>query len=483
MKEAAAQLIDGEWIEGNEDDVIESVNPANVEEVVGQIPAASREQAQQAIEAAVDASEEWRARTPDDRDALLYDVADLIEDRLDELAETMTQEEGKAISSSRAEVSRTAEMFRYFAGDARRATGDTVPSNNPDMFTYTVREPLGVVSLITPWNFPIGTPGWKIAPALAAGNAVVFKPSSVTPVTGKRLTELLVEAGIPDGVVNFVVGAGSTVGAELTENEGVAGISFTGSTNVGRTIGETAGRRGIPFQTEMGGNNPLVVLQDADLDAAVDATITGAFGGTGQACTATSRAIVHEDHLEEFTDALIERSEALEIGPGIDDPDMGPVAYEEQFETNLDYVDVGQREGAELLTGGEALDDRGNGYFMTPTIFGNVESEMRIAQEEVFGPFLSVLSFSEFDEAVELANDVDYGLSASIFTGNMTLARQFVREVEAGVVKVNGTTSGSDIQMPFGGMKASSSETYKELGQRIYQFYTHEKAVYQTDPS
>lgn len=483
MSERAAQFIDGEWVEGDEDDVIESVNPAATDEVIGEIPAASREQARRAIEAAAHASEEWATRTPDDRDALLYDVADLIEEQRDELAETMTREEGKPISSSLAEVSRTAEMFRYFAGDARRATGDTVPSNDPNTFTYTLREPLGVVSLITPWNFPVGTPGWKLAPALAAGNAVVFKPSSVTPMTGKHLTKLLVDAGVPDGVVNFLVGSGSTVGAEMTENDLVDGISFTGSTNVGRMIGETAGRRGIPFQTEMGGNNPLVVLPDADLEAAVDATVRGAFGGTGQACTATSRALVHEDLHEEFTDWLIERTEALKIGPGMDDPDMGPVAHGNQLETNLEYVDVGEREGAELLTGGKRVDDRENGYFMAPTVFGNVESEMRIAQEEVFGPFLAVMSFSEFDQAVELANDVEYGLSASVFTQDMARSRQFVQAVEAGVVKVNGTTSGSDIQMPFGGMKASSSETYKELGQHIYQFYTHEKAVYQTTPS
>lgn len=482
MAETDTQFIDGEWTEGGSEEMIKSVNPANTNDTVAETPAATQEQARQAIEAATRANEEWAATTPDKRDTLLYDVADLIEENRDELAEMMTREEGKSISSSRAEVSRTAEIFRYFAGDSRRATGDTVPSNDPDTFTYTVREPLGVVSLITPWNFPIGTPGWKLAPALATGNSVVFKPSSVTPITGKRLVELLDEAGIPDGVVNLLVGSGSTVGSEITENVGVDGVSFTGSTDVGRTIGETAGRRGIPAQTEMGGKNPLLVLPDASLEDAVEASIMGAFGGTGQACTATSRLLVHEDIQKEFTSRLLDRTQEFTVGSGIDDPDMGPAAYEGQLETNLEYVNVAQQEGAELAYGGDRIEDLGNGYFMEPTVFENVESDMRIAQEEVFGPIIALISVADFDEAIQIANDVEYGLSASIFTGDMTLARQFVNEIEAGVVKINGTTSGSDIQMPFGGMKASSSESHKELGQRIYEFYTHEKAVYQTNP-
>jgi aldehyde dehydrogenase (NAD+) len=482
MTDTNYQYIDGEWIEGDSGDEITVRDPADPDDPLVSFPGASREQATDAVTAATAAGESWAETTPAERDAVLFEVADLIEENVDELAETLTREEGKPISSSRGEVSRTAEMFRYFAGDARRATGRTVPSNDPETFTYTFREPLGVVSLITPWNFPIGTPGWKIAPALAAGNVVVFKPSSEAPMIAKRLVELLEEAGLPDGVMNLVVGSGSTVGDELTTNEGVDGVSFTGSTKIGTHIAETVASRGIPIQTEMGGKNPLVVLPDADVEAAVDAAVAGAFGGTGQACTATSRLIVHEDVADEVTEAVVERAESFTVGPGMEDPDMGPAVSENQDESNFQYVDVAHEEGATLLTGGDRPPEYDTGYFIEPTVFADVDPEMRIAQEEVFGPVLAVLRVSDFDEAVAVANGVDYGLSASVFTGDMARAREFTRRVEAGVVKVNGTTSGSDIQMPFGGMKASSSETHKELGQRAYEFYTHEKAVYRTDP-
>lgn len=476
------QYIDGEWLEGESDQELTVEDPADPSEPLVSFPAANRQQVTDAIVAATEASERWRETTPDERDRVLYEVADLIEANRDELAETLTREEGKPISSSQGEVSRTAEMFRYFAGNARRTTGETVPSNDSATFTYTVREPLGVVALITPWNFPIGTPGWKLAPAIAGGNTVVFKPSSETPMIAKQLVELLSEAGLPNGVVNLIVGPGSTVGDELTTNEQIDGVSFTGSTEIGQHIAETAASRGIPVQAEMGGKNPLVVLPDADLDAAADAAIAGAFGGTGQACTATSRLIVHEDIAEQLTETVVKRAESLSIGPGIDDPDMGPAVSADQNETNLKYIDIAQEEGATLVTGGEQPDEYDSGHFIEPTVFTDVDPEMRLAQEEVFGPVLAVIEVSDFEEAVEIANNVKYGLSASIFTSNMKYARKFIKDIEAGVVKVNDTTTGSDIQMPFGGMKSSSTETYKELGQNAYEFYTHEKAVYRSDP-
>ncbi len=481
MPTESLQFIDGEWQSG-EGEEIESRNPASPDEIVGSGRKATLEQAQQAIDAAERASEEWESTTPDERDSVLYDIADLIERDQEEIAETLTREEGKPISSARGEVGRTAEIFRYFAGEARRATGDTVQSGDPETFTYTVREPLGVVSLITPWNFPAATPGWKIAPALAAGNAVVFKPSSVTPLTGRHLVELFEEAGLPDGVVNFLVGPGSTVGDEITTNEAVDGISFTGSNGVGEHIAGVAADRGIPVQTEMGGKNPQIVLPDADLDAAADAAVAGAYGGTGQACTATSRLIVHEEVAEELQSKVVNRAQELSIGPGLDDPDIGPASHEDQHETNFEYVDVGQDEGAELLCGGSEPGEDLDGYYIEPTVFGDVDPDMRIAQEEIFGPVLGIITVGDYEEAVEVANGVDFGLSASVFTTDMQRARQFVHDSESGVVKINGTTTGSDIQMPFGGMKASSSETHKELGQRAYTFYTHEKAVYRTDP-
>lgn len=482
MTNTAYQYIDGDWIEGKSDETIAVRNPAAPDEPIVSLPGADRTQAKDAVEAAEAASSRWEASVPADREAVLYDVADRIEANLDSLAETLTREEGKPISSSRGEVSRAAEIFRFFANSARTATGDTIPSNDPDTFTYTIREPLGVVTLITPWNFPIATPSWKLATALATGNTVVLKPSSETPMIAKRLVELLEDASVPDGVVNLVVGSGSTVGDHLTTHEAVDGVSFTGSTDTGRYIHETVASRGIPVQTEMGGKNPLVVLPDADLDAAADAAISGSCGGTGQACTATSRLIVHEDVTSELTEAVLERANALSIGPGMNDPDIGPAVSEAENETNLEYIGIAKEEGATLLAGGGRPEDLESGYFIEPTVFGNVEPGMRIAQEEVFGPVLGILEVADFDEAVEVANDVTYGLSASIFTGDMTSSRKFTQQVEAGVIKVNGTTTGSQIQMPFGGMKASSSETQKEMGQQAHEFYTHEKAVYRTDP-
>ena len=482
MNDTAYQYIDGEWTKGEGSDELTVGNPAHPDETVVSFPAATAAQANRALTAANAASETWGGATPDEREAVLYDAADRVEANREELAETLTREEGKPISSSLGEVDRAAEILRFFASYARTATGDTVPSSDPETFTYTVREPLGVVSLITPWNFPIATPTWKVAAALATGNAVVLKPSSETPTIAKRLVELLDAAGLPDGTLNLVVGPGSTVGDVLTTDERVDGISFTGSTGTGRHIATAAAERGIPVQTEMGGKNPLVVLPDADVDDAADAAVAGAFGLTGQACTATSRLIVHEAVADQVTEAVVDRAEALSVGPGLQDPDMGPAVSADQDETNFEYVSVAREEGATLLTGGGRPAEPESGYFIEPTVFTDVESSMRIAQEEVFGPVLSIIEVADFDEAVRVANDVDFGLSASVFTADMARWRAFVDRIEAGVVKVNGTTSGSQIQMPFGGMKASSSETAKELGQRAYEFYTHEKAVYRTDP-
>jgi len=457
-------------------------DPAAPDDPIVSFTGASRKQADAAVAAAEAASETWGATTPDERDAVMYAVADRIDDHHEELAATLTREEGKPISSSRAEVGRAAELFRFFASFARTAAGDTLPSSDPETFTYTLREPLGVVALVTPWNFPIATPTWKLAAAVATGNTVVFKPSSETPMIARALVEHLEAAGLPEGVVNLVVGSGSTVGDAILTDERVDGVSFTGSTDVGQHIAGTVAERGIPIQTEMGGKNPQVVLPDADVEKAADAAAAGAFGLTGQACTATSRLIVHEDVATAVTDAVVERAEDVETGPGAEDPDMGPAVSAEQDETNFRYIEVAESEGATLLTGGGRPDGAESGYFVEPTVFTDVEPGMRIAQEEVFGPVLSILVVSDFEEALDVANDVEYGLSASVFTGDMASARRFTEEIEAGVVKINGTTTGSQIQMPFGGMKASSSETQKELGHRAYEFYTHKKAVYRTDP-
>jgi len=482
MTDATYQYIDGDWTAGESDDRLAIRDPADPADPIVSVPGASEAQAERALAAADRASDVWEAEPPGDREALLHEVAGRIDARADELAETLTREEGKPISSSRIEVSRAAEIFRFFAADARSTTGRTIPSDDPETLTYTVREPLGVVTLITPWNFPIATPSWKLAAALASGNAVVLKPSSETPTIARRLVEFLAESGVPDGAVNLVVGAGSTVGDALTTDPRVDGVSFTGSTATGQHIAEAAAGAGIPVQAEMGGKNPLVVLPDADPEAAADAAVAGACGGTGQACTATSRLIVHESVADRVTEAVVERAEALSIGPGMSDPDMGPAVSEEELESDLEYIDIAADEGATLLTGGGRPAEPESGYFVEPTVFGDVDTDMRIAQEEVFGPVLAVMEVPDFDAALGVANDVSYGLSASVFTSDMAAAREFTDRIEAGVVKINGTTTGSQIQMPFGGMKASSTERQKEMGQRAYEFYTHEKAVYRSDP-
>ena len=482
MTDTQFQYIDGEWRDGDSDDELTIRDPAAPDDPVVSFTGASRGQAADAVAAAGAASETWEATTPDERDAVMYAAADRIDDHHEELAETLTREEGKPISSSRAEVGRAAELFRFFAGFSRAAAGDTLPSSDPETVTYTVREPLGTVALVTPWNFPIATPTWKLAAAIATGNTVVFKPSSETPMIARALVEHLEAAGLPEGVVNLVVGSGSTIGDEILTDGRIDAVSFTGSTDVGRHIAGTVAERGIPIQTEMGGKNPQVVLPDADIEKAADAAAAGAFGLTGQACTATSRLIVHENVADEVTAAVVDRAEDIETGPGMADPDMGPAVSADQDETNFRYIDVAESEGATLLTGGGRPEDADSGYFVEPTVFADVESGMRIAQEEVFGPVLSILAVSDFEEALDVANDVEYGLSASLFTGDMASARRFTEDIEAGVVKINGTTTGSQIQMPFGGMKASSSETQKELGHRAYEFYTHEKAIYRTDP-
>ena len=479
MTDTHYQYIDGEWTEGDSTDEITIRDPAT-EKIIVSFAGASQEQARTAVEAAADASGEWNASTPEERDAILYDVADRIEAEQNELAATITREEGKPISSARGEVGRAAEIFRLFASYARTATGETIPSSDPQTFTYTVREPLGVVTLITPWNFPIATPSWKLATALSTGNAVVFKPSSETPMIAKQVVELLEAAGVPDGVVNLVVGSGSTVGDALTSSPHVDAVSFTGSTDTGQYIADTVS--GTPVQAEMGGKNPQVVLSDADIADAAAAAVSGSCGGTGQACTATSRLIVDEAVAQGMIDAVVERAESLSIGPGMEDPDMGPAVSEEENATNHEYIRIAKDEGATLLTGGDRPERFESGYFVEPTVFADVSSEMRIAQEEVFGPVLSIIEVSDFEEAVTVANDVTYGLSSSIFTADMTRAREFVERIEAGVVKVNGTTTGSQIQMPFGGIKDSSTEISKEMGQHAYDFYTHEKVVYQSDP-
>jgi acyl-CoA reductase-like NAD-dependent aldehyde dehydrogenase len=473
-------LINGEWTAAASGETFTDTNPADSKQVLGTFPSSAAEDVNRAVEAAQAALPAWRNTAPPARGALLLKAAALLEARVSDVARELVLEEGKTIGEARGETLRAVSIFRYFAGQTSEPQGETYPSANPATFLYTARVPLGVVGLITPWNFPIAIPVWKAAPALAYGNTVVMKPAALTPLTAQHIAECLHEAGIPAGVFNLVHGSGRAVGNPLVDDPRVAAISFTGSNSVGNGIIAAVNKRGGRVQCEMGGKNPMVVLEDADLDQAVDLTIAGAFRSTGQKCTATSRAIVLRPVLEAFTDKLLERARKLKVGPGID-PDvwMGPQVSADQQRTVLEYIEVGKREGAELLLGGGVPggEELSRGYYVEPTVFSNVRPDMRIAQEEIFGPVLGIIPAANSAEALKLANGVPFGLSASVCTRNIRAAMEFVNGIEAGIVHVNGETAGAEPQVPFGGMKASG--TYmREQGKAARDFYTQIKTVY-----
>jgi aldehyde dehydrogenase (NAD+) len=472
--------VDGEWVEAETGNTFETSNPAATDETVARVQQSSREDAVRAIEAASEAQEQWEATPGPDRGAVLKRTAELLADRKEELTETLSTEEGKTLDEARPEVQRAIDIFHYYAEKARDFRGTVKASSSPDTTLYTVQEPLGVAALVTPWNYPIAIPAWKIAPALATGNAVVFKPATLAPSVSAKLFECLDEAGVPDGVANYVTGSGSELGEPLSTHEAVDAVSFTGSTKVGTTVYEDATEGGKRVQTEMGGKNPTMVMPSADVDEAVDIVGAGAFGVTGQACTATSRAVVHEGVYDQFVERIVEYAESLDVGPGTEGYDMGPQVSQSELDGTLDYVDAGQKEGATLETGGgrPEEDRHADGYFMEPTVFSGVDSEMRIAQEEIFGPVLSVIPVADSEEAIAVANDVEYGLSASIVTNDLTEANRFVDDIEAGVAKVNEKTTGLELHVPFGGFKASSSETYREQGDAGLDFFTISKTAY-----
>jgi len=480
MPNTLKNYIGGDWVDAETGDTFETSNPAATGEVVARAQQSSREDAVRAIEAADRAQADWEATPGPDRGAILKRTAELLADRKAEMAETLSTEEGKTLDEARPEVQRAIDIFHYYAEKARDFRGTVKAPSGRNKNLYTVQEPLGVASLITPWNYPIAIPAWKLAPALATGNAVVFKPASLAPSVSAALFECLDEAGLPDGVANYVTGSGSELGEPMSTHEAVDAVSFTGSTKVGTQVYEDATGEGKRVQTEMGGKNPTIVTPSADLDEAVDVVAAGAFGVTGQACTATSRAVVHEDVYDEFVDRIVERAESLEIGPGTEGYDVGPQVSQSELDGTLDYVEAGQEEGATLETGGERPDEErhAEGYFVEPAVFSGVDPEMRIAREEIFGPVLSVISVADFEAAVEVANGVEYGLSASIVTNDLTEANRFVDEIEAGVAKVNEKTTGLELHVPFGGFKASSSETYREQGDAALEFFTISKTAY-----
>jgi alpha-ketoglutaric semialdehyde dehydrogenase len=473
-------LIDGEWQPSKSGRRVPDVNPADTSEVLAEAPASTADEAAAAVDAAARAFDGWRDTPAPKRGQILYKAQRLMEARRDELAETLTREEGKTVAESRGELQRAINVIEFFAGEARRLTGETIPSELPYNFCYTVKEPLGPVGIITPWNFPVAIPIWKIAPALVSGDTVVFKPASLTPLTAATLADIFLEAGIPPGVLNVVYGSGREVGDTIVKHPAIRAVSFTGSNDVGTALYAAAAARGIKCQCEMGGKNPIVILADADLDLAVESTVQGAFGSTGQRCTATSRAVVVESIANEFVERLEARTARLVVGNGLDPKtNVGPSVDESQLGTVLEYVDAGRREGARLVRGGERLKDNGRdrGYFVAPAIFDRVEPQMAIAQEEIFGPVLSVIRAPDAASAMKIANGVRYGLSASIYTSDVASMFRFVDKLEAGIIHVNSPTVGGEAHIPFGGMKATGVGL-REMGRVAIDFYTELKVVY-----
>jgi alpha-ketoglutaric semialdehyde dehydrogenase len=472
-------LIGGEWAAAASGKTFDSRNPADTRDTLGSFAASSGEDVQAAIEAAQRAFAGWRGTAPGKRAQVLTKAAAHLEAHASEIARELTREMGKPLSLAQDEIARTAQTFRFYAVEGQTYTGETFPCDDPDMVVYTQREPLGVVAVISPWNFPASIPARKIAPALVTGNTVVFKPSSDAPLCGLRLAEALVAGGLPSGVLNFVTGSAGAVGAALTSSPLVRAVTFTGSTAAGEQI-----HASVPMTTrtqmELGGKNPLIVMEDADLDQAVDLAVKGGLSLTGQACTGTSRILVTKQVRAAFLEKLVARVKALKIGDGLQAGiDLGPLATSRQMDTVLSYVEIGRGE-AKLLHGGRRVTgpDFEYGYFVEPAIFTEVTPRARIAQEEIFGPVLAVIDVDSYADAIAIANDTPYGLSAAICTRNPRYVHDFCRDIQSGTVKVNRTTTGNLTNAPFGGYKASTGSGFRESGRVGLEFFTQTKTVY-----
>jgi alpha-ketoglutaric semialdehyde dehydrogenase len=472
-------FINGEWVNSRTTKIVERRNPANTDDVVARVPLSTREEMKQAIFAAKSAHPAWRDTPAPARGKILFQAARLMQEQKEDLARLLTREEGKALKDALGEVQRAINITEFMAGEARRLNGETLPSELPRNFSYTMRQPLGVVGAITPWNFPVAIPVWKIAPALVCGNTVVFKPATLTPLTSMKVVEIFEQAGLPPGVLNLVAGSGREAGDELVTNPHVHGISFTGSNEVGCKLYSSGAERLKKVQCEMGGKNPVVVLADADLQLAMESVLAGAFASTGQRCTATSRLIIEEAVADAFLVNLVERAKKYVVGDGAEPGvDMGPLVDETQMNTVLSYLDIGKEE-AKLLCGGERLSGPryDKGWFVAPTVFDHVSIESRIAQEEIFGPVLSVIRVKNFEGALAAANSVPYGLSSSIYSTDSNKIFEFVDKIETGMTHVNSPTVGGEAHVPFGGVKDSSVGP-REVGHAAIDFYTDLKIVY-----
>ncbi len=477
-------FIAGEWRTSKSGATFSSTNPANTDEIVGYYQQSTIADLEEAVEAARKAQPGWAATPAPERGEVLSRTAFILEQRREELAALMTREMGKVLKETRGDVQTAIDVAKFIAGEGRRAEGETIPSALNNKFCMTIRQPLGVVGIITPWNFPLAIPAWKTFPALLAGNAVILKPASDTPLLSLKMVEILRDAGLPAGVLNVITGPGAVLGDALVSHKGVNMISLTGSTEVGRHVAEICGRDLRRCALELGGKNAVIVLEDADLNLAVESVAWGGFGTTGQRCTATSRVIVHKAVEREFTERLVAAAEKLKIGNGLDPQiDMGPLVNKGRVKAVHEYTQVGRQEGAKLLIGGDALSDEEHrrGAFYRPTIFSDVRPTMRIAREEVFGPFISILPVASYEEAVEVANATEYGLSTSIFTNDLRTTFRAMRDIEAGLVYFNAPTTGAEIHLPFGGMKASGNG-HRELGTHAVQEFSETKSIFMSYP-
>jgi aldehyde dehydrogenase (NAD+) len=478
-------LIDGAWIDPSSGKWRPNINPANTDDVIGEFAAASEDDVKAAIEAAHRAFPAWRATPMVNRGNILFKAANLLDARLEEVAQAMTREEGKTLIEARGETARGVAILRYFAGEASQPDGEVYPTALPNRMLYTRREPVGVVGLITPWNFPVAIPLWKLAPALVYGNTVVFKPADLTPLTAWHIADVLNQAGLPKGVLNLILGSGRIAGNAMVEHPDVKAISFTGSNGVGRDIQRKLQERGGKVQLEMGGKNPVIVLDDANLNIAVEMVTRGAMKSTGQKCTATSRVFVQEGIYKQFSQALVEKAKSLKVGDGMNpDTYLGPAVSEAQQKTVLEYLQIGQQEGAKVGAGGIALagDGYGKGFYVPPTVFLDADVNSRLMQEEIFGPVVALAPISTLDKAIEAANSVQYGLSASIISQNIGSIMRFIDGIQAGLVHVNDETAGAEPHVPFGGFKESSSHS-REQGKAAREFYTQIKTVYLDYPT
>jgi acyl-CoA reductase-like NAD-dependent aldehyde dehydrogenase len=473
-------FIKGEWIAAKSGKTMENRNPANTDEVIGVFPNSGPDDVNAAVDAARAASEKWRLLPAPKRGEILFRVAELLVKRKEEFSRDMTREMGKVLAETRGDVQEAIDMTYYMAGEGRRLFGQTTPSELPNKFAMSVRQSIGVCGMITPWNFPMAIPSWKMMPALICGNTVVLKPAEDTPLSSYHLVEAMTEAGMPAGVVNLVSGDGPRAGAPLSEHKDVPVISFTGSTSTGRIIAQSCAPDFKHYSLEMGGKNIILVMDDANLDLAIEGSVWGGFGTSGQRCTAASRVAVHKSVYQEFVSRFVERVKKLVVGDGLDPSvEMGPCINERQLNTVMSYVEIGKKEGAKLLVGGNRLESgaHAKGWFHEPTIFGDCAPQMRVAQEEIFGPVVSLIPFDSLEQGIEIANGVPYGLSASIYTRNVNRAFAAMQNLYTGIVYVNAPTIGAETHLPFGGTKQTGNG-HREAAIAAIDFFTEWKSVY-----